>query len=223
MIAALSIPWGGSKGDEELGGYHLVWTRDLVQSATALLAAGDLATPLRVARLSGRVAAGGRRLFQNFWIDGRPYWTGVQLDEVSFPLVLAWRLHQANALGGFDPGADGGGRLRVPDARRAVDGAGAVGRSGRVLAVDAGDQHRRADLRRRADGGRAETRRPPISSATTPTFSSRTSNRGRSRRRARCIPGVARHYIRINPNTDGREDPNTGTLILANQPPGRPV
>ena len=32
-------------------------------------------------------------------------------------------------------------------------------------------------------------------------------------------PDVARHYIRINPNTEGREDPNTGTLILANQPP----
>ena len=48
MIAAMSIPWGSTKGDEELGGYHLVWTRDLVQAATALLAAGDLATPLRV-------------------------------------------------------------------------------------------------------------------------------------------------------------------------------
>src|SRR5699024_10967135 len=48
MIAALSIPWGETKGDEEIGGYHLVWTRDLVQAATALLAAGDLVTPLRV-------------------------------------------------------------------------------------------------------------------------------------------------------------------------------
>ncbi len=26
-------------------------------------------------------------------------------------------------------------------------------------------------------------------------------------------PGVSRHYIRINPNTDGREDPNAGMLI----------
>ena len=93
MIAALSIPWGSSKGDEELGGYHLVWTRDLVQAATALLAAGDLATPLRVLvylAVSQRADGG---VFQNFWIDGRPYWSGVQLDEVAFPLVLAWRLH----------------------------------------------------------------------------------------------------------------------------------
>jgi len=47
MIASLSIPWGETKGDDELGGYHLVWTRDLVQSATALLATGQRETPLR--------------------------------------------------------------------------------------------------------------------------------------------------------------------------------
>jgi glucoamylase len=27
MIASLSIPWGDEKNDDELGGYHLVWTR----------------------------------------------------------------------------------------------------------------------------------------------------------------------------------------------------
>ena len=43
----MSIPWGETKGDNDLGGYHLVWTRDLVQSATALLATGQTGTPLR--------------------------------------------------------------------------------------------------------------------------------------------------------------------------------
>ena len=28
LIASASIPWGNAKGDEDLGGYHLVWTRD---------------------------------------------------------------------------------------------------------------------------------------------------------------------------------------------------
>jgi glucoamylase len=32
IIASLSIPWGASKGDD-LGGYHLVWPRDLVEAA----------------------------------------------------------------------------------------------------------------------------------------------------------------------------------------------
>ena len=40
---------------------------------------------------------------QNFWIDGDPYWTGIQLDEVAFPILLAWKLRQADALQDFDP------------------------------------------------------------------------------------------------------------------------
>src|SRR5574340_106408 len=103
MIASLSIPWGQDKGDEEVGGYHLVWTRDLVNCATALLAVGDLATPLRALiylAVSQREDGG---FHQNFWIDGQPYWQGIQLDEVSFPVILAWRLQEQGALGNFDP------------------------------------------------------------------------------------------------------------------------
>ena len=33
FIASLSIPWGEAVGDENQGGYHLVWTRDMVNSA----------------------------------------------------------------------------------------------------------------------------------------------------------------------------------------------
>ncbi len=40
VIASLSIPWGFNKGDEDLGGYHLVWPRDLVETAAGFLAAG---------------------------------------------------------------------------------------------------------------------------------------------------------------------------------------
>jgi glucoamylase len=47
LIASLSIPWGEFMGDEDLGGYHLVWTRDMCHCASALLASGNTATPLR--------------------------------------------------------------------------------------------------------------------------------------------------------------------------------
>lgn len=47
FIASLSIPWGESKDDDDRGGYHLVWTRDLVNTATGLLAAGNTESPLR--------------------------------------------------------------------------------------------------------------------------------------------------------------------------------
>jgi glucoamylase len=104
LIASLSIPWGEVKGDEDLGGYHLVWTRDMVNSATGLLAGGDLATPLRALIYLACTQFPDGRFPQNFWIDGRPYWQGIQLDEVAFPIMLAWRLVRADAtMGAFDP------------------------------------------------------------------------------------------------------------------------
>lgn len=103
MIASLSIPWGEAKSDTGLGGYHLVWTRDMVQSATGLMAAGEQHTPLRalIYLAASQKEDGG--FYQNFWINGEPYWRVTQLDEVAFPIILAWRLHQADALKQFDP------------------------------------------------------------------------------------------------------------------------
>ncbi len=103
MIASLSIPWGEAHGDEDLGGYHLVWTRDMVNTATGLLAAGDTVTPLRALIYLACTQQKDGGFPQNFWVDGQPYWTGIQLDEVAFPIMLAWRLHKAGALAGFDP------------------------------------------------------------------------------------------------------------------------
>lgn len=103
MIASLSIPWGEVRGDDDIGGYHLVWTRDMVNSATGLLAAGNTDTPLRslIYLACSQLPDGG--FHQNFWINGDSYWTGIQLDEVAFPIMLAWRLHEAGALRDFDP------------------------------------------------------------------------------------------------------------------------
>ena len=102
FIASASIPWGYAKGDDDLGGYHLVWTRDMVQTATALMACGRLETALRalVYLASTQWPSGG--FSQNFWVNGDPYWTGIQLDEVAFPIMLAWRLWKADALGSFE-------------------------------------------------------------------------------------------------------------------------
>ncbi len=103
FIASLSIPWGEAQGDDDRGGYHLVWTRDMTNTATALIASGETVTPLRalIYLACSQKADGG--FFQNFWIDGTPWWQGVQLDEVAFPILLARRLHHARALAGFDP------------------------------------------------------------------------------------------------------------------------
>ena len=99
FVASASIPWGQSKSDDDLGGYHLVWTRDMVQTASALLACGRAETARRALVYLACTQQPDGGFAQNFWIDGTPYWSGLQLDEVAFPLILAWRLWKADALG----------------------------------------------------------------------------------------------------------------------------
>jgi glucoamylase len=104
LVASMSIPWGETKNDDDLGGYHLVWTRDLAQSATALLATGQTGTPLRALIWLAVIQGADGRFPQNSWIDGRAYWPGVQLDEIAAPILLAWRLQREGVgLGWFDP------------------------------------------------------------------------------------------------------------------------
>jgi len=94
MIASLAVPWGFSKGDEDLGGYHLVWPRDLVESAGGLLAAGAHENARRVLSFLQATQEKDGHWAQNMWLNGSPYWGGVQMDETALPILLvdlAWR------------------------------------------------------------------------------------------------------------------------------------
>ena len=77
IVASMSIPWGEAKGDLDFGGYHLVWTRDLVQSASALLATGQMGTPLRALIWLAAIQRPDGSFPQNSWIDGTAYWSGL--------------------------------------------------------------------------------------------------------------------------------------------------
>jgi len=88
MIASLSIPWGFRKGDDDLGGYHLVWPRDLVETAGGLLAAGAVEDLRRILDYVRSTQELDGHWPQNMWLDGSPYWTGVQMDETAFPILL---------------------------------------------------------------------------------------------------------------------------------------
>lgn len=95
LIASLSIPWGSAKGDNDLGGYHLVWARDLAESVGGLMAAGAADEMMRVLRYLALTQEPDGCWPQNMWLDGTAYWHGVQLDETGFPILLlmqAWRL-----------------------------------------------------------------------------------------------------------------------------------
>jgi glucoamylase len=102
MVASLSIPWGQTRSDQD-GGYHLVWPRDMCNSALALVAAGQLDTALQSLIFLSCSQQGDGHFFQNFYVDGRPHWLNIQLDEIAFPILLAHRLHGLNALEAFDP------------------------------------------------------------------------------------------------------------------------
>jgi glucoamylase len=88
LIASLSIPWGADKGDEDLGGYHLVWPRDLVEAAGGLLAVGADEDAHRILDYLRITQEADGSWPQNMWVDGEPYWHGVQLDETAFPILL---------------------------------------------------------------------------------------------------------------------------------------
>jgi glucoamylase len=87
-IASLSVPWGFSKGDDDLGGYHLIWPRDLVEIAGGLLAAGATHASLSVLHYLRLAQEPDGHWLQNMWLDGSGYWEGVQLDETALPILL---------------------------------------------------------------------------------------------------------------------------------------
>lgn len=102
FIASLSIPWGFARGDEDLGGYHLVWPRDLVETAGALVAVGALADAGRVLRWLEATQDADGHWPQNCWLDGEPYWNGVQMDECAFPILLVDLLWREGGLSGAE-------------------------------------------------------------------------------------------------------------------------
>jgi glucoamylase len=100
MIASMSIPWGFAvkAAEPTVGGYHLVWARDLYEVATGLLAAGDRPAAERALNYLLTVQQKRDGSFpQNSWLDGKPYWTARQMDENSYPLVLAWQLGRTDS------------------------------------------------------------------------------------------------------------------------------
>ena len=102
FIASLSMPWGFARGDEDTGAYHVLWPRDLCESAMGLMA-------------SGYMEAGRHALFyltctqkhdgswsQNIWLDGTEHWGAVQMDGIAMPILLADQLRRSEALEGYD-------------------------------------------------------------------------------------------------------------------------
>ena len=98
IIASLSIPWGFAKGDDDLGGYHLVWPRDLVEAAGGFLAGGATEEAHRVLTYLQATQEADGHWPQNMWLDGSSYWTGIQMDETALPVLLVDLAARSGAL-----------------------------------------------------------------------------------------------------------------------------
>jgi glucoamylase len=108
FVAAPGRPWAWANSLQFLPVYIAVWSRDLYQIATALLAAGDTAAANRALDYLWTVQQRPDGSFpQNSRLDGEPVFGGLQLDEVAFPIVLAWQLHRTGRRAQHPPGALG--------------------------------------------------------------------------------------------------------------------
>jgi glucoamylase len=98
FVAAPGRPWAWANVLQSLAVYHAVWSRDLYQIATALIAMGDTAAANRALDYLFNVQERADGSYpQNSRLSGEPVFGGLQMDEVSFPTLLAWQLGRTGA------------------------------------------------------------------------------------------------------------------------------
>ena len=92
IVASLSVPFG--QAHSSLGGYHLVWPRDMVEAATGLLAVGQVNDAVRSLNYLLAAQSPDGHWPQNIFPNGEPFWSGDQLDETAFVLILMAKLRE---------------------------------------------------------------------------------------------------------------------------------
>lgn len=222
LIASLSIPWGNAKGDNDLGGYHVIWPRDLVEGAGALLAAGDVEDARATLLYLMCTQEADGHWPQNMWLDGTPYWTGIQLDETALPILLADALRRLKQLDDLDPWpmvllaasyiAQNGpatGQDRWEEDGGYSPFTLAVEIAALLAAADFAEQAKKEDiaayLRETADMWNAQIERW--------TYVSKTDLAGRV--------GVEGYYVRIAPGPTDAAAPQQRNVTIRNRPPGK--
>jgi glucan 1,4-alpha-glucosidase len=105
IVASLASPWGqavsaGDPNNTYFGSYREVFARDLYESWTGLVAAGDIATARDATLfLFERQQLPDGSFPRNSLVNGKvaPDSFGTQLDEVAFPVLMAYQLGLTDA------------------------------------------------------------------------------------------------------------------------------
>src|SRR5262249_12411365 len=152
-----------------------------------------------------------------------PYWRGIQLDEVAFPILLAWRLDALGALGHFDPYpmAPRAAAYLIPHCPPPPQGR---------REENSGDSPPPPAAHNAALGCAAELPRARGDAATAAfildyaDFLESHVEAWTVTTSGALVPGLPRHYIRIHPTDPADpspdEDPDHGELTIRNQRPG---
>lgn len=226
MVASLAIPWGEVKDDQAgRGGYHLIWTRDMVHAAIALLAAGNTETPLRSVIYLACTQREDGGFAQKFWVDGESFWSGSQMDEVAFPILLAHRLWKEGGLAGFDPlpivKRAAGYLIREGPATRQERWEEASGYSPSTLASVIAALICSAEFAR--DGDREDV---AVFLEEYADWLEWNLEKWTVTHSSELVPGITTHYVRLLPDRPGEEAAGdameAARLFLTNQPPGMP-
>ena len=96
-VASPSVPWGETVTDEVgVGcGYNFVWSRDLYHAFTVADAVGDVETAANQLEFVYAHQQGENGFVpQNTYVNGHTRWGGEQMDNVSLPQVMAYRLFE---------------------------------------------------------------------------------------------------------------------------------
>ncbi|MFC7077725.1 glycoside hydrolase family 15 protein [Haloarcula halophila] len=96
-IASPSVPWGEvvPADQQKAYGYNFVWSRDLYQTFTAFQAVGELETAQEALSYIYEYQQDEQGFIpQNTYLQGRTRWGGEQMDNISFPQVMAYHLAQ---------------------------------------------------------------------------------------------------------------------------------
>ncbi|OLB55410.1 MAG: glucan 1,4-alpha-glucosidase [Ktedonobacter sp. 13_2_20CM_2_56_8] len=105
IVASLASPWGqaisaGDPNNTFFGSYREVFARDLYEAWTGLLLDGDLATARAAVNFlfNDQQLADGS-MPRNSLLNGKaaPDTFNTQLDEVSYPIIMAYQLNMTNA------------------------------------------------------------------------------------------------------------------------------
>ncbi|ESP88125.1 glycoside hydrolase family 15 protein [Candidatus Halobonum tyrrellensis] len=94
-IASPSVPWGEAVTAEEPKGYgyNFVWSRDLYQVFTVLDMVGDIETAVDQLEYIYEYQQDDHGFIpQNTYLNGLTRWGGEQMDNISFPQVMAYQL-----------------------------------------------------------------------------------------------------------------------------------